>query len=86
MNSIYNYIRYYFGVLGREYCEILDIYYSYFHYIDSDGILVISQDMVNEYAFAGLDWRIINRVLRSVSGCEYYKINGLHVKGVRFFF
>ena len=83
MDNIYRYIL---GIsLGREYSEILDIYNSYSHYIDSDGILVISQDMAKEYAFAGLDWRLCSKVLRSVSGCEYYKIDGLHVKGVEFF-
>lgn len=83
---MYNIYRYILGFsLGSGDCEILDIYNSYFHYIDSDGILVISQDMAREYAFAGLDWRAVNRVLRSVSGCEYYKIYGWHIKGVSFF-
>lgn len=83
MDNIYRYILGF--SLGREYSEILDIYNSYSHYIDSDGILVISQDMAKEYAFAGLDLRVVNRVLRMVSGCEYYKIAGICLKGVEFF-
>lgn len=83
MNSIYRYILGF--SLGREYSEILDIYNSYYHYIDSDGILVMSQDMAKEYALSFIDWRLCSRVLRSVTGCEYYKIEGLHVKGVEFF-
>lgn len=86
MEQLYRYIL---GIsLGSGDCEIeiLDIYYRYFHYIDSDGILVISQDMVKECVFAGLDWRAVNRVLRRVSGCEYYKIAGICVKGVEFFY
>lgn len=85
MEQLKNYIL---GIsLGSGYreTEILEIYYRYFHYIDDDGILVISQGMLMEYALSGLDWRVVSRVLCTVSGCEYYKIDGLHMKGVRFF-
>ena len=83
MEQLYRYILGF--SLGREESEILDIYYRHYHYIDSDGILVISQDMAKEYALSFIDWHLCSKVLRRVSGCEYYKIDGLNVKGVRFF-